>query len=115
MEKRFELFFDVLNLLVKYGVLRDLILIGGWCQYFYKIYFNNAPEVPVLRTMDIDFLIPRPAKIKKDVDIDFVLKQLGFSTEHSQLTGYVKFVHPDLEIEFITPEYGKRRKQTASN
>lgn len=107
MEKRFELFNNVLTTLIDNEVLENLILIGGWCPYFYKFYFNNAPEIPALRTMDIDFLIPRPLSIKNDVDVGSVLEQLGFSPEHSQLTGYVKFVHPDLEIEFLTPEYGK--------
>ena len=68
MGKRFELFNNVINTLIDNEVLENLILIGGWCQYFYKIYFNNAPEIPVLRTMDIDFLIPRPVRIKNDVD-----------------------------------------------
>lgn len=111
MEKRFELFKDVINTLIENEVLENLILIGGWCQYFYKIYFNNAPEIPVLRTMDIDFLIPRPIKIRKDVDVGSILNQLGFSSEYSQLTGNVKFVHPDLEIEFLTPEFGRGKAE----
>lgn len=54
MEKRFELFEIVIEALNEKNTLDNLILIGGWCQYFYKIYFDNAPEIPVLRTMDID-------------------------------------------------------------
>ena len=111
MEKRFELFENVINTFIDNEILDNLILIGGWCQYFYKIYFNNAPEIPVLRTMDIDFLIPRPLRIKNDVDVGFVLNQLGFSAEYSQLTGDVKYVHPDLEVEFLTPEYGRGQNE----
>ncbi len=65
MEKRFELFEIVIDALNEKNTLDNLILIGGWSQHFYKIYFNNTPEIPVLRTMDIDFLIPRPLKIIK--------------------------------------------------
>ena len=111
MEKRFELFNNVINTLIENEVLENLILIGGWCQYFYKIYFKDAPEIPVLRTMDIDFLIPRPVRISRDVDVGYILNQLGFSPEFSQLTGAIKFVHPDLEIEFLTPEFGKGRDE----
>ena len=107
MEKRFELFEIVIDALNEKNTLDNLILIGGWSQHFYKIYFNNAPEIPVLRTMDIDFLIPRPLKIKDEVDIGSILEQLGFSVEHSIFTGDVKYVHPDLEIEFLTPEIGR--------
>ncbi|MCK5852390.1 hypothetical protein KAH27_05095 [bacterium] len=107
MVKRFELFEKVINNLNENGALDNLILIGSWCQYAYKIYYNNAPQIPALRTMDIDFLIPRPIKIRKDVDINNLLKNLGFSELFSSQTGNIKYVHPDLEIDFLTPELGR--------
>jgi hypothetical protein len=107
MEKRFEVFNSVMNTLMENNALDNLILIGSWCLPFYKSYFGNTPEIPVLRTMDIDFLIPRPLKVKREIDIDSILRQLGFISEFSRLSGAVKFVHPELEIEFLTPEFGR--------
>lgn len=107
MQKRFEMFDRVVQLLDQLQLLDNLILIGGWCLYLYKIYFDNAPEIPVLRTMDIDILVPHPFKIKNEVNVGSALEQLGFTAKHSLLTGDIKFVHPDLEIEFLTPEFGR--------
>ncbi len=69
MERKSNLFYSILYSLHDVGVLEDIILIGSWCHYFYRIYFSNTPEIPLLRTMDIDFLIPNPIKIRKDINI----------------------------------------------
>ena len=107
MEKKNNLFLNTLNALYDAGVLEDIILIGSWCHYFYRIYFSNAEEIPLLRTLDIDFLIPNPSKIYKDVNIPDILKNLDFVSSHDYLTGYTKYVHPELELEFLIPELGR--------
>jgi len=48
--------------------------------------------------MDIDFLIPNPAKIRKDINIPKILRTLDFTPTHSYTTGYTKYVHPELEL-----------------
>lgn len=107
MNKRSNLFLATLNALHKTGVLKDLILIGSWCHHFYRIYFNNTPEIPAVRTLDIDFLVPNPPKVKKEINIPEILETLGFIAEHSYTTGYTKYVHPELELEFLTPDLSK--------
>ena len=67
MEEKFKLFFNILRELKKAGVLGDLVLIGSWCQYFYRIYFNGAPEIPAVRTVDLDFLILNRHSIRNEV------------------------------------------------
>jgi len=32
-------FFEILNVLDKSGVLKDMVLIGSWCELFYKQVF----------------------------------------------------------------------------
>ena len=78
MTKQNNLFLATLDALHKSGVFEDIILIGSWCHHFYRVYFNNAPEIPVVRTVDIDFLIPNPAKIHKDMNIPEILRTLDF-------------------------------------
>lgn len=107
MKRKSNLFIATLTALHKSGALQNLVLIGSWCHYFYKIYFKNSPEIPVVRTLDIDFLIPNPPRIRREVNIPEVLKSLDFIPEHNYTTGYTKYVHPELELEFLTPELGR--------
>ena len=109
MERKSNLFYSILYSLYDVGVLEDIILIGSWCHYFYRIYFSNAPEIPLLRTLDIDFLIPRPVKIQKDVNIPEILERLDFIPQNNYMTGYTKYVHPELELEFLIADLGKGR------
>lgn len=107
MEKRFELFHKVIIKLGETGVLTDVILIGSWCLYLYRNVFKDADTMPAVRTVDLDFLVPNPPKIKHKVDITRILEELDFVEEFSHLSGNSKFVHPDLEVEFIIPEKGR--------
>lgn len=56
MEKERDLFFAVLLSLNKAEILRDIILIGGWCPLVYKEYFGNPVEISAQRTADLDIL-----------------------------------------------------------
>jgi len=107
MEKEHDLFFTILTRLDKAEVLRDIVLIGGWCPLIYKEYFGNPVEISMQRTADLDLLVPNPPMIHKGVDVALILKNLGFDRKISLLDGYEKYVHPDLEVEFLTPERGK--------
>ncbi len=111
MERKNDLFFSLLKELQKEGVLNELILIGSWCHLFYRHYFNNAPAIPAVRTLDIDFLVPNPFRAKKEVNIPALLDKLDFTPLISYGTGYTKYAHPELEIEFLTPELGKGREK----
>jgi len=107
VKRKSSLFFKILNSLYNVGVLQDIILIGSWCHYFYKDYFSNAPEIPLLRTLDIDFLIPNPPRIQKEVNIPEILEDLDFISLQNYMTGYTKYVHPELELEFLIADLGK--------
>ena len=89
------------------GIFSDLILIGSWALPIYRYYFENSPEIPVLRTTEVDFLIGNPPKIKNQADIPKILKEYNFEEKYSIISNYSKFIHPDLEIEFLIPEIGR--------
>ncbi|MDD5638174.1 MAG: GSU2403 family nucleotidyltransferase fold protein [Atribacterota bacterium] len=97
------------------GVLQELILVGSWCHHLYRIYFNNTPEIPIIRTLDIDFLIPNPARIKQEISIPEILTSLDFIPLHNYITGLTKYIHPELELEFLTPDLGKGKGSTPYN
>lgn len=107
MQNRFDLFERVLHRLAKEDVLKSLILIGGWCQHIYRIHYDNTPYISGLRTLDIDFLIPRPFRVSLEKNVDEMLLDIGFNREYSTLSGCQKYVHPELEVEFLTPETGR--------
>ena len=102
MDENYKLLSDVLEELGRSGVLDELILVGSWCQYYYRILFDEAPEIPMIRTMDIDFLVPDPKRVKRSANVTKILNDLGFDTDFDYLTGLAKYVHPDLEIQFLT-------------
>ncbi|MBL7084547.1 MAG: hypothetical protein ISS43_00370 [Candidatus Omnitrophica bacterium] len=108
-KKQSELCLEILRRFHKTGLLRDFILIGSWCIYFYKGYFFNVPYIDqaTIKTRDVDFLIDRPGKIKREVNIPELLKDLGFVTVLKGSKGYIKLDHPDLILEFLVPERGR--------
>lgn len=91
-------FLKILKRLDRDGVLRHIILIGGWCPLVYKEYFGHPVEISLQRTADLDFMIPRPLHLEQDVDVSLIFEELGFDIKVSLLNGYEKYVHPDLEI-----------------
>jgi hypothetical protein len=109
VEEKYELLAAVLKELQEKGVLDGLVIVGSWCQYYYRILFDNAPEIPLLRTLDIDFLVPNPSRFTTNVDVSALLNQLGFDNDFDHMTGLVKYVHPDLEIQFLTPASGRAK------
>ncbi len=60
-----------------------------------------------MRTLDIDFLIPKPNRIRKDVDVSEVLAKLDFKVQINVTDGVVKHAHPDLLLEFLVLMQGK--------
>ena len=88
-------------------MLKELILIGSWCQHFYRSYFAGLRYTPTIRTRDIDFLVPVPFRIKNKVDVEELLRDEGFVVTFSGGAGYMKLMHPDLIVEFLVPEKGK--------
>ena len=112
MKDNYELFHKILLKFHFAGILENVILIGSWVLPIYKQYFADSPEIPILRTSDIDFLIPNPPKIKNKIDIPKLLEEFEFEEQFSLLDNHTKFVHPDLEIEFLIPELGKSRNKS---
>ncbi len=97
----------VLTLLQQEGLLDHLIIAGSWCLYFYKYYYNKRQPIATLRTRDIDFFIPAPREINIEIDLPELLESLGFKIDFQGRAGYIRFVHPELFIEFLVPEKGR--------
>ena len=112
MEKERELFHKILAELDKGHALDDIILIGGWCPLVYGEYFHShSEEIPFKKTTDLDLLVRNPPRIKKEFDVSAMLNKMGYKMKISPTTGYCKYTHPDLDVEFLTPEKGRGREK----
>lgn len=105
-----ELFTSVLQAFHKHGALREMVLIGSWCQLFYQDLFFQGKFVPSIRTKDIDLLVLRPRKVSVKVDVSSLLNELGFETQFSNTSGYMKYTHEDFTVEFLMPLRGSGDK-----
>ena len=97
---------EVLHRLEKAGVLGQLVLVGSWCLYFYRSYFAVGSFYSVLRTRDIDFLVPTPVRNPNSVDVVALLDDLGFIPE-IKAGGYIQLMHPEVMLEFLVAERGR--------
>ena len=112
MEK-FELLVKVLTDLQEAGILKHLVLVGSWCQDFYRYQFGNPPEIPATKTMDADILIPRRMpRVNPPVDIVSIMKKNDFIFEIGSRSGLYKFNHPLLKVEFLTDPGAKPDEDT---
>ena len=104
-----DLFEDILKVFDALGLWEDGVeLIGSWSFLLYQRHLG-VRLIP-LRTLDIDFLLPRPYPRKASVDLQAALAPLGFRIDF-KASGETCFAHPDLKIEFLTPERGKGENQ----
>lgn len=93
--------------MAKEGILDKVILVGSWCVLLYQDYFKGEAILPVIRTRDLEFLIPIPPHLKGKTDLYDLLKDLGFLLDYKGEEGYITFQHPDLILEFLVPARGK--------
>ena len=100
-----DLFQQVLEVFDRLGLWDDGVeLIGSWSFLMYQRHCG-APPYP-LRTQDVDFLVPRIYPRRAPVDLAGASAPLGFHVDFAP-HGQVYFIHPDLKVEFLTPERGK--------
>lgn len=110
MEKsQLDLSLRILRKMDDFDVLDGVVIVGSWCLYFYRYYFDKGEYFPDIRTRDIDFLVPLPPKFKRKVDLPAILEELGFIINFGGEAGYIRLDHPEMVVEFLTPEMGKGR------
>ena len=99
------LFLKLLKLFDALGLWNDGVeLIGSWSFLLYQRHLG-VRSLP-LRTQDVDFLLPWPYPARSTVGLPDALSELGFrSARNSDGSNY--FVHPELKLEFLSPERGK--------
>jgi len=97
----------VLGRFSKAGVLDQCMMIGSWCMFFYRHEYDNPALLSAIRTLDVDFLITHPGRIKEEADIPELLREENFIPIMNFSNGLVRYQHPDLLLEFLVPELGR--------
>lgn len=100
-------FDSIVSTLNQHGILQDFILIGSWVLRVYQEYFKHDPEVPILATKDLDFLVTNPPQISNKVNIPALLEKFDLMVVHDPMGNFSKYVGPDFEVEFLYPEKGR--------
>jgi hypothetical protein len=100
--EKFDLLIKVLRDLQTAGILRHVVLVGSWCQNFYRHLYGNPIEIPATRTLDADLLIPRHLPSSAQGNIIAIMEKNDFAVEIDYPSGYHHFTHPDLKVEFLT-------------
>ena len=92
---------EILQILEKEKILKDVILIGSWCTFLYKTIFDDFH--PIIRTLDIDFYVPDSKRVREKENVILSLKSLNYSILQDCLTNKTTFIYPaGFELEFIT-------------
>jgi len=107
IEQNEDLFLKVLEGLHQNGSIRELVLVGSWCQLLYREYCNNTPLIPAVRTTDLDLLVPKPHKENQKFNISNMLQEMGFEMEYSSNSNYKKHRFGVFSVEFLVPLKGK--------
>jgi len=102
VDAKFEILYTILKDMQDAGVLKHVVLVGSWCQEFYRHHFENSFAIPATRTMDADILIPRRIKMDKPVDLFEIFIKRGFVPQIHYDSGFAKFIHRELTFEFLT-------------
>jgi len=103
--------FKALSVLEPY--LDDIVIVGGWVPFLYQRYGRIPARHPVLRTADIDFVVPRHIEECGRPAIDDLLSGAGYTTRNYGDEGSIvkyELASPETEIEFLTPEIGRPGK-----
>jgi len=80
--------------------------VGSWATYFYAYYYDHPSYQPILRTTDIDFLVPHARSRITLIDLNHALEQLGFYPSNDPITDTIVYDKADFTIEFLVPELG---------
>jgi hypothetical protein len=100
--EKFDLLLSVLRDLQTAGILRHMMLVGSWCQNFYRHLFGNPVEIPAARTLDADLLIPKRLPASAKGNIVELMEKNDFAVEIDMPSGLYKFTHQQLTVEFLT-------------
>lgn len=103
-----ESFIQIMGIIRQAGSIPDVVVIGSWAEF---CYFNSgllgSNYYPLIKTMDVDILIPSIPGPSGRGDIAKIAREAGFSYDEDRISGSSRLYGPDdFECEFLTPQRG---------
>ena len=65
-EKQFKVLLEILEKFHSVGILQDMMLIGSWCLYFYRLEFEKVNAFPTIRRSGLRRFYWFPEKISRN-------------------------------------------------
>lgn len=97
-------FWQTLRAFDEIGLLRHVMIIGSWAEYFFSKLFKTD-FLPNLRTRDVDFFYRNINIPKEKIPVVEKLKEIGYV--YDETDGISRFYKEDLlELEFLTRVLG---------
>ena len=97
-------FWQTINAFDEIGLLRYVMIIGSWAEYFYPSLFSTDFAAN-LRTRDVDFFYKNINLPEEKIPVVEKLKEIGYV--YDELDGISRFYKEDLlELEFLTRVLG---------
>ncbi len=97
-------FWQTINAFDEIGLLRYVMIIGSWAEYFYPALFETDFAAN-LRTRDVDFFYRNINIPAEKIPLVEKLKEIGYV--YDELDGISRFYKEDLlELEFLTRVLG---------
>lgn len=92
---------EILEVLEKEGILKNIIVIGSWCQLFYKNIFENFRST--IKTIDVDLFVPNPKSVTEKNGIISEFKNINYDIKQDIITNKTIFISNEgFRIEFLT-------------
>lgn len=92
---------EILKVLEKEGILKNIIVIGSWCQLFYKNIFENFRST--IKTIDVDLFVPNPKSVTEKNGIISEFKNINYDIKQDIITNKTIFISNEgFRIEFLT-------------
>ena len=99
-----EAFWQTIKTFDEIGLLRHVMIIGSWAEYFFPPLFKTD-FMPNLRTRDVDFFYRNINIPKEKINVVQKLKSIGYV--YDEVDGISRFYKEDLlELEFLTRVLG---------
>jgi hypothetical protein len=94
---------ELLSIIKVFGdsdILKNIVVIGSWATYFYIKIFEGF--IPSIRTLDIDFYVPKDKNITVKKTVKEALRPINYEQAFDTRTEKNKFISPSgFEIEFL--------------
>lgn len=107
-----EGFWNLINLLNNCNILKNIIIMGAWAEYFYQELFDFEARF-ITNDLDIFYKNLYYKKFNKAINFNDELTKLGFHIDIDRIDNVTKIFNDDFfEVDFLTKMLGSGKNLT---